>query len=111
MFGDAISALFSKKKEQATDLLEHPGLTGSRFLVIAGFAGLLLWVTKGVLTEANIRMLFWGVLVYVGCNTITRSIQLICNTTLRKTTLRLAYADGTLDPAEVGIVTAQADEK
>jgi hypothetical protein len=109
---DALTALLSGNKEQDPKaLLEHSGLTGSRFIIVAAFACYVIWATKGVMTMDTMHLLFWGVVLYVAGNTITRTTQFICNAKIKCTAMNLAWKDGSLTDAEAGVVSGIDKDK
>lgn len=85
----ALSALFNDEKKKAESFIEHPTLTSSRLWFALGFVALLIWFTKGVLTEQNMMLCFWVFVIYTVANTATRIAQIFVNGSLQKTKMQL----------------------
>jgi hypothetical protein len=93
-----------------TNTLEHRSFTGSRFILLIGFGCLILWATKGVLTQDTMHLLFWGLVTYTAANTLTRLLQFYANMRIRMRAMELAWKDGKLDNNEAGVVNATGVE-
>ena len=98
--GKFLSSLSPKEQADQPASIEHDSFTGSRFIVI-GLAVLgLLWAPKFGLGADLIQLCFWLVVVYIVCNTITRTAQILVNGKLAQDFQKLAYQDGKLDEVE-----------
>lgn len=104
-FGTIVQGLLGKKDEQPTTTLDHPSFTSSRLLVVLAFVAIILYSTKGVLTEANIRIISQVVMVLVICNSLTRLGYYGANAFIKGRAMRLAWSDGTLTDAEAGVIS------
>lgn len=104
------SVLADDKPVDPVSPVGHAGLTSTRLWVLVALAALVLWVTKGVLTEENLKLLFWASLAYIGANTITRTVQIYVNGKIQIEKVRLAWADGKLDPDEVKALETPKDD-
>lgn len=102
-FTTAVAELFRSEKKEGVD---HSSWTGSRLWMLVAFVALVLIITKGVLTEDNMKLLFWAFVVYTGTNTITRGLQIVMNGLIVKERQRLAWKDGKLDDAEAAALKA-----
>jgi hypothetical protein len=103
-FGTIVQGLLGKKDEQTTATLDHPSFTSSRLLVVLAFVAIILYSTKGVLTEANIRIISQVVMVLVVCNSLTRLGYYSANAFIKGRAMRLAWQDKTLTEAEAGVI-------
>ncbi len=100
----AIAELFKKADENLE--VSHGKLSSTRLWVLVGFAALLLWVTKGVLTEANLKMVFWVAITYIVCNTLTRAMTLFVNAKTKRIFAESFMKDGKLDANETSVLVS-----
>jgi len=104
----AVAELFSSDKKEEVG---HASWTGSRLWMLVAFVALVLIVTKGVLTEHNMKLLFWAFAVYTVTNTVTRTAQIIMNGIIVRERQALAWKDGALSAEEersLGALDAKA---
>ena len=99
-------ALFVKEAPKVTDLVEHSTLSSSRLWVTIGFAAGLVWLTHGLLNEANIDRVYHLVLAYLAANTLTRAIQIAGNIYLKKALIDASFKDGKLDSDETQAINS-----
>jgi hypothetical protein len=103
-FGTIVQGLFGKKDEQPTTTLDHPSFTSSRLLLVLAFVAVILYSTRGVLTEANIRIISQVVMVLIIGNSLTRIACYAANAFIKGRAMRLAWNDGTLTAEEAAVV-------
>ncbi len=98
----AFSALLSDDKpKEGNEIIEHGFLTSSRFLVMVGMVGLLLWlVLKGLTSPIVVIPIAAIAALYIITNTITRVYQIKANAEIIRDRQRLAWADGQLTAEE-----------
>jgi len=107
----AVSALFSSEKKEGNETIEHGFLTSSRFLVMVGMVGLLLWLVLKGMTDLKLILPITGIAaLYIVTNTVTRIYQIKENGQIIRERQRLAWADGVLTPAEAAALDG-ADSK
>jgi len=97
-------------KDKVADLV-HERWTGSRLVLLLAFAGLLIYITKGMLTEHNIDRLFWALAIYMICNTVSKVAVIIGNAWLKVWQTRAFMKDGKLDDNERAILNAETTTK
>ena len=99
--GKALAALTSSEKKETGELIEHSFITSSRFLVLIGMVGLILWLTLKGLADLKVVIPVTAVaLAYIFSNTVTRIYQIKANSEIIRDRQRLAWADGVLTPEE-----------
>lgn len=104
----AVAELFASDKK---DEVGHSSWTGSRLWMLVAFVALVLIVTKGVLTEHNMSLLFWSFAIYTIANTVTRAAQIVMNGIIVRERQALAWKDGKLSAEEersLGALDAKA---
>jgi len=99
-------ALFVKEEPKLTDLVEHSTLASSRLWITIGFAAGLIWLTHGLLNDANIDRIYHLALAYLAANTLTRAIQIAGNVYLKKALILASFKDGKLDPDETQAINS-----
>jgi hypothetical protein len=104
----AFSALLSDDKpKEGNEIIEHGFLTSSRFLVMVGMVGLLLWlVLKGLTSPIVVIPIAAIAALYIITNTITRVYQIKANAEIIRDRQRLAWADGQLTADEAATLKA-----
>ncbi len=104
----AFSALLSDDKpKEGNEIIEHGFLTSSRFLVMVGMVGLLLWlVLKGLTSPIVVIPIAAIAALYIITNTITRVYQIKANAEIIRDRQRLAWADGQLTTDEAATLKA-----
>ncbi len=100
----AIAELFKHAEENLE--VSHGKLSSTRLWVLVGFAALLLWVTKGVLTEANLKMVFWVAITYTACNTVTKAVTIFVNARTKAILAAAFMKDGALDANETSVLVS-----
>jgi len=108
----AFSALLSDDKpKDGKEVIDHAFLTSSRFLVMVGMVGILLWlVLKGLTAPIVIIPIAAVAALYMIANTVTRVYQIKANAEIIRERQRLAWADGQLTADEASALKA-ADDK
>lgn len=101
-------AVLTEKTEAELLDVKHGKLTSTRLWALVAFVGLIVWLTRGVLTESNIRMLFYAVCVYITGDTITRSITIYVNGRTKRVLADAFMKDGKLDANETSVLTDAA---
>jgi len=101
-----LKKIFEAVKEKGPEVLktEHGRLTSTRLWVLLGFVGLLIWFTRGVLTEKNIEMVFRAALWYMAANTASRVAAIVMDGLLKMRQLDAFMKDGKLSAREVSIL-------
>jgi hypothetical protein len=94
---------FTGDKKEAEEL-KHRSMTGSRFILLLAFGGLIIWATKGILNTETMSLLFWAFITYTICNTATRIAQYGANAFIRGKAMDLAWKDGKISKEEQSIV-------
>jgi len=105
---DAVSALFSKTKDDSKEMIAHSSfLTSSRSIVLMGVAGLTLWLAMKGLTDLRVTVPISVIAaLYILANSWTKNTQIKVNGEIIKERQRLAWADGTLSPEEAAALTS-----
>jgi len=110
---NALKELFNKEKPAGNEMIEHGFLSSSRFIVMIGMVGLLLWLTLKGLGDLHIILPIAGIAaLYIVTNTVTRIYQIKANADIIRDRQRLAWADGQLSEAEAATlqgISATAD--
>lgn len=99
-----LAGLSGKKDDKPTETMDDPGFTSSRLLIMLAFVGLILYSTKGVLTEANVRLISQVVMVVIVCKTLSRLGCYAANAFIKGRAIRLAWADKKVTPEEAAVV-------
>jgi hypothetical protein len=95
----AFSAI-TEKSQSASELLEHRGITGSRFLVLVGFVALLFVAVRMALNPLTLYLAGLGVGLYMITNTWSRVVTTKCNRDIRIKMMELLGKDGKLDKGD-----------
>jgi len=101
-----IKGLFVKEEPKLTDLVEHGVLDNPTLWIVLGFAGLVVWLSHGLLTESNEDRLYHLAMVYVVGHVVTRIVQMVINGLLKKCLIEQSFKDGKLDPEETQAIGA-----
>lgn len=105
-FSKAFSALF--ESDDANEV-KHDKFTSMRFMAMIAFVGLIVWTTKGLLTDANLHLIFYAFAVYVAGDTATRMMQILVNGRIKLAEVKAFTSDGTLDANETKVLSATAE--
>lgn len=97
----AISALFSDDK---TTQVQHSSLASMPTWVLALFIAGVLWLTHGVLTETNLRLIFWLALAYIGGEYLLRIVLIIVNGANKRAEITTFDRDNSLDANEAAVL-------
>lgn len=79
MISGALSAAKSAEQKAASTISPENGWGSRKFILVIAFAGLLVYLTKGLLTPELYDALKYVVVAYLLCNTVMSSVKDIMN--------------------------------
>lgn len=98
----AIAALFSHDEEDSQ--IRHSSLTALPTWVLVLFVAGVLWLAHGVLTETNLRLIFWLALAYIGGEYLLRIVLVIVNGANKRAEITTFDRDNSLDANEAAVL-------
>jgi len=101
-----IKGIFVKDAAKATDPIEHGVLDNPTLWVVLGFAGLLVWLGHGILTEANFDRLYHLAVIYIVGHIVLKLAQMIINGLIKMKLIDKSFDDKELDPEETQAINA-----
>lgn len=97
---NAFAALFASGNDEKEKVEHGHWLGSSRFLLTLGLLAVIIYLTKGILTDT--LWIICGVIVvtYLVTNTWSKTVAMKVNAEVIKERQRLAWADGSLSAVE-----------
>ena len=84
-FRSWLSETIAPKATALKEDIEHGRWTSSRLWLVVGFVAALIWA-KSMLTELNMKMIFWLVVTYTICNTVSKCVNTVSNAWIKVNT-------------------------
>lgn len=103
--GKALAALFDSSGSVAENDVKHGKFTDASLWVLVAFAGGLIWLAHGVVTEANVQRLFWAALVFMAVDGAKSVTAMIVNGMTRRALAKQFMRDGKLDGNEASALS------
>ncbi len=101
-----IKGAFVKAEPKASDLIEHGVLDNPTLWIVLGFSGLIVWLSKGILTESNYDRLYHLALVYIIGHVVIKVTAMIINGLLKGRMIDRSFKDGKLDSEETRAINS-----
>ena len=99
----ALAALFSGDDTKSAQV-SHSSLASMPTWVLALFVAGLLWLTHGVLTEVNLRLIFWLALAYIVSDRLVTCVKLVVNGSIKRVEVNAFTRDNQLSDNEAKVL-------